>query len=381
MRRHLASLRRMRWHEIQALVLRRYGRVLLVWGLPALTIVAAAMFWLSGGRYATTENAFVKTDIVQMASEVQGRIIKLNIRDHARVEEGDVLVMLDPEPYRLALAKAEAELDSARATVEQVKVSLRETKAEHREAESRLAYLEAQAKRQHDLAARGASPATRLEQADADALQARDRAVMLRERIARVEASLGGNPDRPTDEYAVVREKMATRDRARLDLKFTEIRAPRSGTVVNFKAQPGEQIKPQTPLFSIVVERRPWVEANFKETDLTNVGVGQKATVVLDIYPGIVWDAVVESISPATGAEFAILPPQNASGNWVKVVQRLPVRLRLVERPDEPALRAGMTASVSIDTGRRRSIASLWGGGTVSVTPPAPAREASNNGR
>ena len=191
MRRHLESLRRMRWHEVQALVLRRYGRVLLVWGLPALTIVAAAMFWLSGGRYATTENAFVKTDIVQMASEVQGRIIKLNIRDHARVEEGDVLVMLDPEPYRLALAKAEAELDSARATVEQVKVSLRETKAEHREAESRLAYLEAQAKRQHDLAARGASPATRLEQADADALQARDRAVMLRERIARVEASLG----------------------------------------------------------------------------------------------------------------------------------------------------------------------------------------------
>lgn len=372
----LALLRRLRWRDVQALMIRRYGRAILVWGLPAIVIVAACLIWLSGGRYATTENAFVKTDIIQMASEVQGRIMRLNIRDHARVQEGDVLIVLDPEPYRLALAKAEAELDSARATVEQVKVSLRETKAEYREAESRLAFLEAQAKRQHDLAQRGASPATRLEQADSDALQARDRAVMLRERIARVEASLGGKPDRPTDAYAIVREKLATRDRARLDLSFTEIRAPRSGTVVNFKAQPGEQIKPQTPLFSIVVDRRPWVEANFKETDLTNVAPGQKATVVFDIYPDVKWDAVVESISPATGAEFAILPPQNASGNWVKVVQRLPVRLRLLERPNEPAMRAGMTASVSIDTGRRRSLASLFGGGTVTVGPPPAAREA-----
>lgn len=372
----LALLRRLRWRDVQALMIRRYGRAILVWGLPAIVIVAACLIWLSGGRYATTENAFVKTDIIQMASEVQGRIMRLNIRDHARVQEGDVLIVLDPEPYRLALAKAEAELDSARATVEQVKVSLRETKAEYREAESRLAFLEAQAKRQHDLAQRGASPATRLEQADSDALQARDRALMLRERIARVEASLGGKPDRPTDAYAIVREKLATRDRARLDLSFTEIRAPRSGTVVNFKAQPGEQIKPQTPLFSIVVDRRPWVEANFKETDLTNVAPGQKATVVFDIYPDVKWDAVVESISPATGAEFAILPPQNASGNWVKVVQRLPVRLRLLERPNEPAMRAGMTASVSIDTGRRRSLASLFGGGTVTVGPPPAAREA-----
>ncbi len=375
--RRFVALKHLRSPEVRAWVVQRYGRPLLVYGVPALVLVAALVFWLSGGRYASTENAFVKTDIVQMASEVQGRIVGLTIRDHAKVQEGDILIRLDPERYRLALAKAEAELDSARATVEQVKVSLRETKAEHREAESRLAYLETQAKRQHELAARGASPATRLEQADSDAIQARDRATMLRERIARVEASLGGNPDRMTDEYAVVREKLATRDRAKLDLQFTEIRAPRSGTVVNFKSQPGEQIKPQTPLFSIVVDRRPWVEANFKETDLTNVSVGQKATVVLDIYPDIVWDAEVESISPATGAEFAILPPQNASGNWVKVVQRLPVRLRLLEQTNEPALRAGMTASVSIDTGRRRSLASIFGGQGVAVAQPPPAREAS----
>jgi membrane fusion protein (multidrug efflux system) len=186
----------------------------------------------------------------------------------------------------------------------------------------------------------------------------------------RVQAALGGDTSLPTDQYPAVREKQAMRDRAALDLAHSEIKAPRDGTVVNFKLQLGEQVKAQTPLFSLVADRRPWVEANFKETDLTYVAVGQQATVVLDMHPDVTWEAEVESISPATGAEFAILPPQNASGNWVKVVQRLPVRLRLIERAGEPPLRAGMTAYVSIDTRRTRTLADTFGGGTPAAALP-----------
>jgi membrane fusion protein, multidrug efflux system len=345
-------------------------RPIALFGVPALVLVGALAFWLQGGRYASTENAFVKADIAQIAAEVAGRIVEVRVRDHAAVAAGEVLLRLDPEPYRLALAKADAEVDGARSAVEQLKVGLRETRAESKEAENRLAYLETQAKRQRDLSGRGVSSTARVEQADSDEQQQRDRLAMLQQRIARVEAALGGDPDKPTDRFAAVREKQALRDRAALDLANTEIKAPRAGVVLNLRLQLGEQVKAQSPLFSLVADRRPWVEANFKETDLTHVTVGQRATVVLDMHPDITWEAEVESISPATGAEFSILPPQNASGNWVKVVQRLPVKLRLVERPGEPALRAGMTAYVSIDTRRARSLATILGSGNAAAAKP-----------
>jgi len=182
------------------------------------------------------------------------------------------------------------------------------------------------------------------------------------------------------DEHPTVRERIAERHRAALDLARTTITAPTAGTAVNLRLQPGEQVRAATPLFAIVAERRPWVEANLKETTLTHVAVGQRVQVVLDSYPDVTWQGEVESISPATGAEFAILPPQNASGNWVKVVQRLPVRIRLQPHAGEPALRAGVTAMVSIDTGRQRqfgdvlaSLSSLFRGSTQAADRSAIA--------
>jgi membrane fusion protein, multidrug efflux system len=233
------------------------------------------------------------------------------------------------------------------------------------DAEARAAYHQRQWQRQEELALKGVASASRRDEALNEARGAADRVATAREKLRRVLAALNGDPELPTDEHPMVREKIAARERAALDLARTTVRAPVDGVVVNMRLQQGEQVRAATPLFALVVLSRPWVEANFKETDLTHVRVGQKATVVLDTYPDVTWEALVDSVSPATGAEFAILPPQNASGNWVKVVQRLPVKLRLLPHVGEPALRAGTTATVTIDTGRQRSlgdVAQIFGG-------------------
>ncbi len=333
---------------------RRWLRPLLLLGVPLLVATGVLVVWQRGGRYITTENAYVKAHIVQVAPEVNGRVAEVAVRDHAEVRAGDVLVRIDPAPFRLALQKAEADLEQARTLVETARATYRETLAELAELESRAEFLGRQARRQQDLAARGAAPIAKLEETVTDAQVARERINVTRQKLVRLLATLKGNPDLPVDEHPTVMEAIADRDRAALDLERTVILAPIGGTIVNLKLQRGEQVRAATPMFSLVSETRPWVEANLKETTLTHVTVGQRVEVVLDIYPDVTWVGVVDSISPATGAEFAILPPQNASGNWVKVVQRLPVKIRLLAFPGEPPLRAGVTATVSIDTERQR---------------------------
>jgi membrane fusion protein (multidrug efflux system) len=209
------------------------------------------------------------------------------------------------------------------------------------------------------LAERGVVSASTLEGAQNDATVAQDRLMVVRRRLERVLTVMGGDPNIATDEHAMVRDKIADRDRAALELAHTTLIAPLDGVAVNMKVQLGEQVKPAIPLFVLVADHRPWIEANIKETDLTHVHVGQKARVVLDTYPDEVWEAEVQSISPAAGSEFAILPPQNASGNWVKVVQRLPALVRLLPHDGEAPLRAGTTATISIDTGRERRLGDI----------------------
>jgi membrane fusion protein (multidrug efflux system) len=336
--------------------------------VPAVVVLAALLFWLWGGRYVSTENAYVKADIAQISSEVSGRLLEVHVDDHAEVKTGDLLLTLDDEPFRVALSKADAELDSMREQVRTLTALWHEAKSELREAESKVDYWTAQLARQKTLTERGIVASSKFEEVESNATAAKDRVSVMRRKLERVAAQLGGDPDRPEDDHPMVRQKRAERERAALDLAHTVIRAPLAGTAVNVRLQRGEQIKAATPLFALVADTRPWVEANFKETELTHVRKGQSAEVILDIYPEVVWQAEIESISPATGAEFAVLPPQNASGNWVKVVQRLPVRLRLLPRAGEPPLRAGMTATVRVDTERESRLSRIIGGWSAFAT-------------
>ena len=340
----------------------RLLRLLLLVAVPLAAVAGGAFVWQRGGRFVSTENAYVKADIAQISPEVSGRVVDIAVRDHEAVKAGSVLLRIDPEPYRLALAKAAAALDLARTQVETARANWRETRSELGEVEGRAAYLARQLQRQQSLAERGVVSASKLEEAQNEAAVAHDRLLVVRLRLERVLTTLGGDPNVVTDQHATVRDKTADRDRAALDLARTTLTAPLDGVAVNVKLQPGEQVKAATPLFVIVADHRAWIEANIKETDLTHVHVGQRARVVLDTYPDEVWEGEVGSISPAAGSEFAILPPQNASGNWVKVVQRLPVKIRLLPHENESVPRAGMTATVDIDTLRQRDLGKVLGG-------------------
>ena len=347
----------------------RLLRPILLIAVPAAAIAGAVLWYLWGGRYVGTENAYVKADIVHVAAEVAGRVVEVGVKDHGQVKPGDVLVKIDPEPYKMALDKAEAELDQTKARVEALRAEYQEATAEQAEAEERVQFYEAQRARQTRLVDKGVGFAFRFEEAGANADAARARVGATRQKMQRVLAQLGGDPKIETQAHPLVREKIAARDRAKLDLDRTVVTAPLGGLAVNVKLLPGEHVRAATPLFALISDASPWVEANFKETELTFVRPGQAATIVLDIYPDVTWQAEVESISPATGAEFALLPPQNASGNWVKVVQRLPVRLKLKpsEGVDPLPLRAGMTATVTVDTKRERRISTLFGGRSIAA--------------
>lgn len=339
---------------------KRWIRPVLLVVVPCLAVVAAIGVWLWGGRYVTTENAYVKADIARVAAEVTGRIKEVMISDHAMVKKGEVLIRLDDEPFLIRLAAAKADVDAARAQVGTMIASWKEAQSELRQAEGQTKFWDAQLKRSEGLAKRNVVSDSRLEEIANSALAATDKVAVMRSKVLRMLSQIG-NAEQPIDEHPLVREKLAALATAELNLKNTVIHAPVDGTAVNLKLQPGEFVEPDRPLLALVVDNRPWIEANFKETELTHVRPGMKAKVVLDIYPDVEWDAEVGSISPATGAEFALLPPQNASGNWVKVVQRLPVRIFLKPRSGEPPLRAGMTAAISVDTQRERTLSHLFG--------------------
>lgn len=336
---------------------KRFLRAVLFTLGPVIVLATGGYFYALSGRYISTENAYIKFDIIEISADVSGRAVEVGVGNNQRVRHGDLMFRIDPAPFIIELARAEANMAAVRNKVASLRAGYRQAKLELKEAMESISFLKRELGRQKRLRAKGVASASKYDEAQYKLITARQRVEAVRERGNTILAELGGDIDASPDMHPLYLQAVATRDRAELDLEDTTVRASADGVVSNVRLQVGEHIEAATPIFSLIRGSGPWIEVNLKETQLTYIRVGQPATLVLSAYPEIVWHAKVESISPATGAEYALLPPQNATGNWVKVVQRIPVRLAIEQQPGRPPLRAGMTAEVSIDTGRETSFA------------------------
>lgn len=337
-------------------------RFVLMAALPLILAAGGGYWWVSGGRIQETDNAYLRQARVTISAETPGRIIEADVAENARVEAGDVLFVVDPEPYRIALAQADAALATARLNVEQLRAGWSRAVAQEKAAAGEVAYLRSELDRQTALAGKGVSTKSTLDAARHDLAKAEDEHAATLEGVAGAAAELGGDPSIETDRHPAVLAALAARRKAAWQLEQTTVRAPADGVVSqasSFKA--GQYVAAGTPLFSLVETGDSWVEANFKETQLTHMKLGQKAEVTLDTFPDRPLTATVDSIGAGTGAEFALLPAQNATGNWVKVTQRIPVRLKIEPSDADMLLRTGMSATVDVDTGVSRGLSGMFG--------------------
>jgi len=338
---------------------KRLRRILLLAG-PILMVAAGLYFYLAGGRYISTDNSYVRADKLNVATDVSGIVAEIPVTENQHVEKGQVLFRLDDEPFRTSLAGAEAQLGVVRSEIATLQANYRQSLAQIEQAKTDIAFYQTSYERQQDLNRRGVSSQAALDQAKRDVDAARERVTVAERQAEAALAQLGGKADDEPQNYPRYKEIQADVDKAKRDLARATVRAPMPGIVTNVNAlQVGQYLQAAQAGFSLVASNHVWVEANPKETDLTYMKPGDPATVTIDTYPEREWSAKVVSMSPATGAEFSVLPAQNASGNWVKVVQRVAIRLELEVPADAPPLRSGMSANVSVDTGHVRSLAGL----------------------
>jgi membrane fusion protein (multidrug efflux system) len=329
----------------------RWVRIGLMAVLPLVLALAGTWFYLVSERYVSTDDAYVQADNVAISSDISGRVTDVLVGDNQSVRAGQILFRLDDRPFRIAVDKAQAQLASARLQVEGLRANYRQKGAELQAAQDTLSYQQREFDRQQQLRASSLASQAQLDQARHALDAARQQVVSAQQGIANVLASLGGNPNIATDQHPLVALAQAQLNQAELDLSHTVVTAPADGVVTKVNQLPaGDYLTAGNPAFMLVETGKLWIEANFKETELAHVEPGQAATVTVDTYSDTDFAGRVASVTPATGSEFSVLPPQNATGNWVKVVQRLPLRIA-IEHPDaSKPLRAGMSVAVSIDT-------------------------------
>lgn len=327
-----------------------WTRRVLLWVVPLCVVSVSVYVYGSAGRYVSTDNAYLQQDRVDVAPQVSGNVSEVYVGENTHVTADQPIFRLDDAQLAIAVSAAEARLTSARAEVAGAQAAYREKAGELAVARKTGELATRDFKRQKELAARQLISASALDAADRTYQISTGSVGVLELQLAQTSARLGGNPGRSVDDYGPVRTALADLARAKLDLSRTVIKAPQSG-IASHLPKVGTRVDTGRPAFAIMTDGPLWVEANFKETDLEWVRPGQPVTVDVDTYSRHRWKGHVESIAQATGAEFSLLPAQNASGNWVKVVQRISVRIALDRSPDDPPLRDGMSAVVEIDTG------------------------------
>ena len=335
---------------------KRSRKRLLAWiAGPAIVLAIGGYLFLTGGRFVSTDNAYVEADRVTIAPQVAGRVVEVLVRENDAVKAGDLLFRIDEEPLKLAVERAEAQLGAAGDVLSASRATFQGAEADLRSSSASLTFAEQQFQRMKELKEKGLVAQKQLDDAANDLSTKRAKRDSDRAALEKARSMLGGAFTTPANQLSAYKVMEAELARAKLDLEHAQIRAPIAGIVGKTHLQPGDFLAVGQAAMPLVAAGKPWVDANFKETDLTHVTVGQTATIRVDAYPGREWRARVASISPASGAEFSVLPAQNATGNWVKIVQRIAVRFDIEAAGGGPPLRAGMSAEVKIDTGKEHS--------------------------
>jgi membrane fusion protein, multidrug efflux system len=325
-------------------------RLVLMLGVPAVLVAGGAYFFLTGGRYIETDNAYIHQAKVSLSADVAGRIISVAVKDNQIVKAGDPLFAIDPQPYQIALSQADAALATARVNVEQLRVAYGTANAKLAAAKATLDIRQKEWDRTSNLRQQGVTAESSLDDSRLALQQAQSNVALEEQDVASATAALAGNPEIATDDHPAVQAALAARDNAVRNLDKTKVVAPADGIVSQVASlNVGQFIATGSTIATLVETGSTWVEGNFKETQLGGLSTGMPAEVTVDAFPGVKLKGHIDAIGAGTGAEFALIPAQNATGNWVKVVQRVPVHVTLDEATDKP-LRTGMSAVISVDT-------------------------------
>ena len=331
----------------------------LLFALLPVALAVGAYEYVTGGQVMATDNAYVQAQTVGVSTDVSGLVAAVAVHDNQHVKKGDVLFRLRDKSFRIALEGAQGQLGAVRNQVLTQQAAFKQAVSQIAQAEADIPYYETVFKRQQDLASSVVASRATFDQAQHDLTAARQKVAVAQAQAQAMLAQLGNDASQPVEDNPFFKQAKAAVDAAQRDLDDTVVRAPFDGTVTNVDAlQAGSYLRASQPGFSLISDTDLWVEASPKETELTYVEPGQRATVTVDTYPGVVWTGAVDSISPASGSSFSLLPAQNTTGNWVKVVQRIPMRVRLDLPPGKPPLRVGMSVVVEVDTGHARGLPS-----------------------